>query len=393
MSGELTSTLPPLSAKVCQLPSSGIRRFFDIVAQMKDVISLGVGEPDFVTPWSIREAAIYSLEHGQTTYTSNYGLLELRQQISLNLNRLYGVLYQPEEEVLVTVGVSEAMDLALRVILSPGDEVLVPQPCYVSYMPCVSLAGGCPIGIPTTADSGFRISIEQLEAAASPRTKAILLGYPCNPTGAIMSREILTKIVNFAKRRNLYIISDEIYDRLNYTGGHVCVASIPGAWERTITLNGFSKGYAMTGWRLGYACAPAAILYEMTKVHAYTILCAPTTAQWAAIEALKHGEAAVQAMVGEYNRRRRFIVAGLNNLGLACHLPDGAFYAFPSIESTGLSGEEFAEKLLFDQHVAVVPGSVFGAGGEKHIRCSYATSVDKIEMALMRMGSFLKSLK
>jgi aminotransferase len=383
---------PPLARRVRELPTSGIRRFFDIVSQMKDVISLGVGEPDFVTPWVIREAAIYSLERGQTSYTSNYGLLELRQQIGAYLYRLYGVHYRPDDEILVTVGVSEAMDLAMRAILDPQDEVLVPEPCYVSYKPCVSLAGGVPVGIPTTFAQGFQISAAQLDSAATPRTKAVLLGYPSNPTGATMPREALIEIVELARQRNWYIVSDEIYDRLTYDQEHTCVASLPGAWARTITLNGFSKSYAMTGWRIGYACAPVAVLHEMMKIHSYTILCAPISGQKAAIEALKSGEGAVQEMVAEYNRRRRLIVDGLNEIGLTCHLPNGAFYAFPSIESTGLTAEEFAERLLFEQQVAVVPGTAFGAGGAHHIRCSYATSTEKIEIALRRMHAFVQKL-
>jgi len=383
---------PPLSRIARELPPSGIRKFFDIAAQMQDVISLSVGEPDFVTPWAIREAAIYSVERGQTTYTSNYGILELRQHIARHLDTLYGVKYRADDEVLVTVGVSEGMDLAMRAILDPGDEVLVPEPCYVSYKPCVSLAGGVPIGIETRAEDQFRVSAAQLEAAATSRTKAIVLGYPSNPTGAIMPREALQEIVDFACRRNLYLISDEIYDRLTYDGQHVCVASLPGAWERTILLNGFSKAYAMTGWRVGYACAPAEILGAMLKIHSYTIMCAPTMGQKGALEALKSGEPAVRDMVGQYNQRRRLIVDGLNKIGLDCHMPSGAFYAFPSIRRTGLTSEQFAEGLLFDEHVAVVPGTAFGMGGEGHIRCSYATSLEKIEEALRRMGCFVSKV-
>lgn len=384
--------LPPLSRIARELAPSGIRRFFDIAAQMEDVISLGVGEPDFVTPWAVREAAIYSLERGQTTYTSNYGLLELRQLISRHLDDRYGVRYTPETEIVVTVGVSEGMDLAMRAILDPGDEVLVPEPSYVSYKPCVALAGGVPIGVPTSADQQFRVTAAHLETFATPRTKAVLLGYPSNPTGATMPRDLLQEIVDWAKKRNLYIISDEIYDRLTYDGEHTCVASLPGAFERTITLNGFSKAYAMTGWRIGYACAPEAILNAIVKIHAYTMLCAPIMGQKAALEALKSGEASVQDMVGQYNQRRRLIVNGLNKAGLDCHMPSGAFYAFPSIKSTGLSDEEFAEGLLWDEHVAVVPGSAFGAGGAGHIRCSYATSLEKIETALERITRFVQKV-
>jgi len=388
-----TNQPPPLSSMVRSIPPSGIRRFFDIAAQMKDVISLGVGEPDFVTPWVVREAAIYSLEKGQTTYTSNYGLLELRRLISTHLSKLYGVEYNPESEILVTVGVSEGMDLAMRTILNPQDEVLIPEPCYVSYRPCVMLAGGTAVAVRTNQANRFTPTIQQLEELCTSRTKAILLGYPSNPTGSVMTRQQLEEVVALAQRRNLYLVSDEIYDRLTYDGEHCCVASIPGAWERTITLNGFSKAYAMTGWRLGFACAPAEILHAMTKIHSYTILCAPITAQKAAIEALKSAEPVVKDMVQEYNRRRRFIVKGLNTIGLTCHLPEGAFYAFPNITSTGLSSEHFAERLLFEEQVAVVPGSAFGESGEGHVRCSYATSLEKIEIALLRMSHFIDKLK
>ncbi len=396
MSNEATSHFThselPLSRLVRELPQSGIRRFFDIAAQMEDVISLSIGEPDFLTPWAIREAAIYSLERGQTTYTSNLGILELRELIAKQLNLLYGLRYNPKDEVLVTVGVSEGMDLAMRAILDPGDEVLVPEPCYVSYKPCVSLAGGVPVGILTTMENEFRVTVEQLEAALTSRTRAIVLGYPSNPTGAIMPRESLHPIVDFAVKHNLYLISDEIYDRLTYDGVHVSVATLPGAWDRTILLNGFSKAYAMTGWRLGYVCAPAPILAALLKIHTYTIMCAPATGQKAAIEALKSGEPAVRDMVGQYNQRRRLIVDGLNSAGLDCHLPHGAFYAFPSIRRTGLTSEEFAERLLFEEHVAVVPGTAFGLGGEGHIRCSYATSLAKIEEALHKIGRFVRKL-
>ncbi len=381
---------PALSRIARDLPPSGIRKFFDIAAQMQDVISLSVGEPDFPTPWAVREAAIYSLERGQTTYTSNYGILELRRLIAKHLDTLYGVRYRPEDEVLITVGVSEGMDLAMRAILDPGDEVLVPEPCYVSYKPCVSLSGGVPIGVPTTMADEFRVSVEQLEAARTPRTKAVVLGYPSNPTGAVMPRARVQEVVDFARRHNLYLISDEIYDRLCYDGAHTCVASLPGARERTILLNGFSKAYAMTGWRLGYVCAPPDLLGAMMKIHSYTMLCAPITAQKAAIEALKSAEPAVRDMVGQYNQRRRLIVDGLNAAGLDCHLPQGAFYAFPSVRPTGLTSEEFAERLLFEEHVAVVPGTAFGQGGEGHVRCSYATSLEKIEEAVRRIARFVQ---
>lgn len=384
---------PELSKIARELAPSGIRKFFDIAAKMQDVISLGVGEPDFVTPWAIREAGIYSIEKGQTTYTSNYGLLELRQEISKHLSARYNVRYSPENEILVTVGVSEGMDLAMRAIIDPGDEVLVPEPCYVSYRPCVALAGGKPVGVATKSEDDFKVTVAQLQSALTERTKAIILGFPSNPTGATMPAQALQQVVDFAARHNLFIISDEIYDRLTYDGTHTCVASLKNAMQRTITLNGFSKSYAMTGWRIGYACAPVPVLSAMMKIHSYTALCAPITAQKAAIEALKHADNAVEDMVMQYNQRRRLIVDGLNEMGLQCHLPAGAFYAFPSIRSTGLSSEEFAERLLFEERVAVVPGTAFGAGGESHIRCSYATSIEKIETALQRMSRFVEKIK
>ncbi|MDR3710050.1 MAG: aminotransferase class I/II-fold pyridoxal phosphate-dependent enzyme [Capsulimonadaceae bacterium] len=381
--------MPHISQAAQALPPSGIRKFFDLVASTEGVISLGVGEPDFFTPWALREAAIYSIEKGRTTYTSNYGLLELRERIAGHIFDHYQVEYDPAEEILATVGVSEGMDLAMRVILNPGDEVLVPQPCYVSYEPCVFMAGGVPVGIPTSPAEQFLPTLAQLEGALSRRTKAILLGYPSNPTGAIMPRKRIEEIVAFAQKHDLYLISDEIYDRLTYDGTHTCVSSVPGAKERTILLNGFSKAYAMTGWRLGYACAPRDVLAAMVKIHSYTIISAPIMAQRAGIEALKSGEPAVREMFDHYNRRRRLIVAGLSDIGLECHLPQGAFYAFPEIEVTGLTSEEFAEKLLFEEKVAVVPGTAFGMGGEGHVRCSYATSIDKIETALVRMRRFV----
>lgn len=386
-------SLKPLSKTALEVPFSGIRRFFDIAASMQDVVSLGVGEPDFVTPWSVREAAIYSLERGQTTYTSNYGLIELRREIASYLGKRYKVEYNPDAEILVTVGVSEGLDLAMRVLLNPGDEVLIPEPCYVSYRPCVSLAGGVPVGVETRAEAKFAVTAEQLKAACTERTKAILLGYPSNPTGAVLSREQIVEIINFARERGIYVVSDEIYDRLTYDGIHTCVASVPGARDITILLNGFSKAYAMTGWRIAYACAPEPILKMMMKLHSYTMLCAPITGQLAALEAIKHAENEVEDMVSHYRQRRRLIVDGLNKLGLTCHMPLGAFYAFPSIESTGLSAEQFAERLLLEERVAVVPGTAFGAGGDGHIRCSYATGVDKIELALARMGSFIQKLR
>lgn len=360
---------------------------------MQDVISLGVGEPDFVTPWTIREAAIYSIESGHTTYTSNYGLIELRRAISKYLFERYDVNYRADDQILVTVGVSEGLDIALRTLLDPGDEVLVPEPCYVSYKPCIALAGGVAVPVETSAEDYFRVNAARLEKHVTSRTKAILIGYPSNPTGATMPRALMEEVVQFAQKYNLYILSDEIYDRLTYDGEHTCVPSVSGAYERTILFNGFSKAYAMTGWRVGYICAPAPLLATMVKIHSYTMLCAPITGQKAALEAINSAESQVIEMVTHYNQRRRLIVEGFNQMGLTCHMPEGAFYAFPSIRSTGLTSDDFAEKLLFDQQVAVVPGTAFGAGGEGHIRCSYATSIKKIEKALERIACFVAKQK
>jgi aminotransferase len=382
----------PLSHTVASVPASGIRRFFDLVSEMDDVISLGVGEPDFVTPWHVREAAIYSLEKGHTTYTSNYGLRELRDEVARMLAARYEIRYDAAREILITVGVSEALDVAFRALLDPGDEVLVPEPCYVSYMPCIAFTGGCPVDVPCRAADGFRVRAEEIARRITPKTKAILLSYPSNPTGATMDRAGLEAIVRLAVEHDLYLVSDEIYDRLSYDEPHTCVASLPGARERTILLNGFSKAYAMTGWRVGYACAPAPVVEMMMKIHQYTMLCASITAQKAAIEALRNGERDVQEMVADYDRRRRLFVAGLNQLGLGCPMPGGAFYAFPSIARTGLSAEEFTERLLKEQRVLVVPGDVFGPNGAGHVRCCYATATPKLEEALCRMGAFLDSL-
>ena len=381
-----------LSKTIESIPASGIRRFFDLVSEMEDVISLGVGEPDFVTPWRIREAAIYSLEQGRTTYTSNYGLMELRQEISRLHRDRAGVTYDPAREVLITVGVSEALDTAFRALLNPGDEVLVAEPTYVSYIPCIRFAGGCPITVPTSAENGFRLDPADLRARITPRTKAILLAYPNNPTGGVMDREGLQAIMDIAVERDLYVVSDEIYERLSYDAPPVCVASLDGARERTILLNGFSKAYAMTGWRIGYACAPANVVEMMMKIHQYTMLCAPITAQIGAIEALRNGEADATAMADDYNNRRRLFVKGLNDIGLDCPLPGGAFYAFPSIKRTGLSAEVFAERLLMEERVLVVPGDVFGPSGAGHVRCCYATATNQLTEALHRMERFLQKL-
>ena len=359
-----------VSNAVKALPPSGIRKFFDVAAQMENVISLGVGEPDFITPWHIIESSFYSAERGHTSYTSNLGLLELRQAISDWLEAKHGVGYDPVNEVLVTTGVSEALDLAMRTLVSPGDEVIVIEPCYVSYKACVLLAGGTPILVDTHVDNGFRVTAEDIASRLSDRTKAIVLSYPNNPTGAVMDCATLQRIAELAKERDLIVISDEIYSELTYEGTHTCIAALPGMRERTVLLNGFSKAYAMTGWRIGYACGNKHIVGGMMKIHQYTMLCAPIIAQKAAIEALRHGEEAKQRMVAEYDQRRRFIVEGLNAIGLTCFEPTGAFYAFPSIAASGMTSEEFCNGLLKEQAVAVVPGSAFGACGEGFVRCS-----------------------
>ena len=381
-----------LSPSVNAVAPSGIRKFFDIAAQMEDVISLGVGEPDFVTPWSIRESCMYGLEQGYTSYTANRGMPELREEIVQHYARRYGNTYEAATDVLVTVGVSEALDIALRALLSPGDEVLIPEPCYVSYQACTILAGGVPVTVPARLDNEFRITPEELEEHVTEKTKVLLIGYPNNPTGAIMTREDLLKIADFAEKHDLIVISDEIYGDLTYGDEeHVCFSSLPNMQERTVLLNGFSKAYAMTGWRIGYALGNKAIIAAMTKIHQYTMLCAPITAQVAAIEALRHGEKYMKKMVAEYDRRRRLIYDGLTKMGLSCFEPKGAFYIFPDITSSGYSSNDFAEKLLQAEHVALVPGSAFGACGEGHVRCSYATSIDKISEALNRIENFLKN--
>ncbi len=379
-----------LSQRVASLKPSGIRRFFDIAATMKDVISLGIGEPDFVTPPPILEAGIRSLQAGETHYTSNAGKLELRQKIAENLQRLYGVQYDPVNEIVVTVGVSEALYLAMTAILDPGDEVIIPTPCFVSYQAEVFLAGGIPVEVPSRMEDNFQLDPQRIKEAITPRTKAILIGYPNNPTGAVAERSTLQEVARLAEEYDLLVVSDEIYDRLVYDFQHVCFPSLgEEAQRRTILLGGFSKDYAMTGWRIGYAAAPAELLKGMLRVHQYTIMSAPTTAQDAAIVALTEGEPYVQQMVAEYNRRRRLIVDGLNRLGLPTFEPRGAFYAFPRIAETGMDDETFAERLLQEEHVAVVPGNAFGAGGEGFVRCSYATAYEKIEEALYRIERFL----
>jgi len=379
-----------ISRRVASVPPSGIRRFFDIAATMPDVISLGVGEPDFVTPAPILNAGIASLQRGETAYTSNSGIAALREALSAHLSRRYGVEYDPEHELLITVGVSEALYLAVTAILDPGDEVIVPQPCFVSYVPEVIFAGGTAVTLPTYVHDGFQVTGAAIEARVTPRTKAILIGYPNNPTGAVLSRERMLEIAQAAQKHDLIVISDEIYDRLVYEVEHVCFAALPGMRARTILLGGFSKDYAMTGWRIGYVAAPAELLAAMRKVHQYTIMSAPTTGQHAALAALAQGEEHVQRMVAEYDRRRRLIVGGCNALGLDCFEPRGAFYAFPSVARTGMSDEEFAERLLLEEQVAVVPGNAFGEGGAGYVRMCYAQSYEKIEQALERIHRFMQ---
>lgn len=381
--------------RMADVPPSGIRKFFDIVSEMKDAISLGVGEPDFTTPWAYNDAAIYSLRQGHTHYTSNWGLLELRRAIAGYLENRFELKYDPKDEILVTVGASEGIDLALRALVEPGDEVIAPDPTYVSYAPGIAFAGGTCVPLQTCAKDAFRMTPEALKACLSPKTKALILPYPNNPTGGVMGREDLEKIAEVLKDTNVVVIADEIYAELTYGGRkHQSFAAIPGMWERTITLSGFSKAFAMTGWRLGYACAPRELTALMCKIHQFTMLCAPTAGQYAALEALKVGAdndyADVATMVRAYDRRRRLVVDGFNALGLPCFEPLGAFYAFPSVKGTGMDSQEFCHKLLTEQKVAAVPGDAFGAGGEGHIRISYASSHEKLAEALKRIGKFLE---
>ncbi|MBE5767781.1 MAG: aminotransferase class I/II-fold pyridoxal phosphate-dependent enzyme [Clostridiales bacterium] len=383
-----------LADHVSCVPPSGIRKFFDIVSEMKDAISLGVGEPDFVTPWAYSDAAIYSLRTGHTHYTSNWGLLELRRAINNYQMSRFGLEYNPEKEILVTVGASEGIDLALRAIINPGDEVLVPEPSYVSYAPGVTFSHGVCVPVPTGAENGFRITPDALRAAITDKTKALILPYPNNPTGAILSKEDLEGLAEVLRGTDIIVISDEIYAELTYEGTHHSIAALPGMRNNTIVLNGFSKAFAMTGWRMGWACAPADIMNCMFKIHQYTMLCAPTTGQYAALEALKvnaaNGFADVQKMTRAYDRRRRFLVKSLNEMGLDCFTPLGAFYVFPSVSSTGLGSEKFCEELLYAQKVAAVPGTAFGQSGEGHVRMSYATSMEKIEEAVKRIAAFVE---
>ncbi|MFH0846646.1 MAG: aminotransferase class I/II-fold pyridoxal phosphate-dependent enzyme [Chloroflexota bacterium] len=378
-----------VSQKVRELSPSGIRRFFDLLASMDGVISLGIGEPDFTTPWHIREVAIEAIKKGYTMYTSNSGMPELREELARHLKSFYDVTYKPDGELLITVGVSEALDLTMRAILNPGDEVIMTDPCYVAYDASVSLAGGVPVKVKTYAEQNFELEPEDIEAYITPKTKAVLIGYPANPTGAVMPREKLIRLGEIARRHNILVISDEIYSRLVYGVPHTCFASLPGMRENTVFLGGFSKAYAMTGWRVGYAAAPKEIIAAMTKVHQYTIMCVPIMGQVAATEALRAGDEAAGEMVKDYNRRRLIMVKGLNDIGLTCFEPKGAFYAFPSIKSTGMTSEEFAEKLLTEEKVAVVPGNAFGSCGEGFVRCCYATAAEDIVEALARMKRFL----
>lgn len=380
----------PLSDKIVQIPPSGIRKFFDIVSEMEGAISLGVGEPDFDTPWHVREEGIYSLEKGRTFYTSNAGLKPLKDEISHYLKRRCDVSYDPDHEILVTVGGSEAIDIALRAMLNPGDEVLIPQPSYVSYLPCTVLADGVPVIIELEEKDRFRLTPEKLLEKITDRTKILILPFPNNPTGAIMEREDLEKIAKIVIEKDLFVISDEIYSELTYTDRHVTIAALPGMKERTVLINGFSKAYAMTGWRLGYAAAPEIILKQMLKIHQYAIMCAPTTSQYAGIVALREGDDAIEAMRDEYDMRRKFLVSALNRMGMTCFEPEGAFYVFPSIAVSGLRSEEFCEKLLFSKKVAVVPGTAFGDSGEGFVRISYSYSVAHLSEALGRIEEFLK---
>jgi len=379
----------PVSKKVKQMPSSGLGKFFGLLASMKDVISLGIGEPDFTTPWHIREAAIYSLEKGYTMYTSMPGMPELRQELSRYLMDSYNLSYNPDTELLITVGVSEGLDLTMRAILDPGDEVIIPDPGFVSYPVCVTLAGGVPVMVPTSQENSFEISAADIEARITSKTKAILIASPANPTGTVLNRDKMLQIAEVAQQHSLLVIFDEIYAKLVYGVEHTCFATLPEMKERTILLSGFSKTFAMTGWRIGYAAATEEIIGAMSRIHQYTIMCAPIMAQMAAIEALKSGEASSAEMVEEYNKRRLVIVKGLNDIGLSCFEPRGAFYAFPSIKITSMTSEEFSERLLLEEKVAVVPGIAFGQSGEGYVRCCYATSLADIEEALSRMKRFV----
>ena len=382
----------PLSDTIVQIKPSGIRKFFDIVSEMKDAISLGVGEPDFDTPWHVREEGIYSLEKGKTFYTSNSGLKELRVEICNYIKRSQDITYDPLKEVIVTVGGSEAIDIGLRAMINPGDEVLIPQPSYVSYEPCALLAGAKPVIINLKAENEFRLTAAEVEEAITEKTKILILPFPNNPTGAIMEKSDLEAVAEVVKKHDIYVMSDEIYAELTYKGKHVSIASLPGMQERTILINGFSKAYAMTGWRLGYACGPEAIIKQMTKIHQFAIMCAPTTSQYAAVEALKNGDDDVAMMRESYNQRRRFLINAFKEMGLECFEPFGAFYIFPCIKEFGMTSDEFATRFLEEEKVAVVPGTAFGDCGEGFIRISYAYSLDNLKMAMERLERFLKKI-
>lgn len=383
----------PLNQKIKDVKPSGIRKFFDIVSEMPDAISLGVGEPDFDTPWHIRDEGIYSLEKGKTFYTSNAGLMELRREISNYIHRKQNVTYDANKEILVTVGGSEAIDVALRCMIDAGDEVIIPQPCYVSYLPCTTMADGVPVLIPLKNENEFRLTAEELEAAITDKTKVVLLAFPNNPTGAIMEREDLEKIAEVIIRHDLFVISDEIYSELSYLKEHVSIAALPGMKERTIMINGFSKAYAMTGWRLGYACGPEEIMKQMIKLHQFAIMCAPTTSQYAAVEALRNGDPDVAEMRESYNERRRYLMHVFRQMGLPCFEPYGAFYVFPCIKEFGMTSEEFALRFLEEEKVAVVPGTAFGDCGEGFLRISYAYSLDDLKAAITRLERFVNNLR
>ncbi len=381
-----------LSKKIVDIEPSGIRKFFDVVSEMPGAISLGVGEPDFDTPYVVREEGIYALEQGKTYYTANAGLKELRQEISLYLNRKYNLDYDPDKEIVVTVGGSEGIDLALRSMINPGDEVLIPQPCFVSYAPCAIMADATPVYINLKAENEFKLTKEELIASITDKTKILILAYPSNPTGAIMTKEELEELVPIIIEHDLYVISDEIYSELTYDNKHCSIASLPGMKERTIMINGFSKSFAMTGWRLGYACGPKNIIEQILKLHQFAIMCAPTNSQFAAIEALKHCDDDVDKMVEAYNQRRRFLIHALKEMGIECFEPYGAFYIFPSIKKFGMSSEEFANRLLQEQKLAVIPGTAFGACGEGFVRVSYAYSIENLKVGLDRIKKFIESI-
>ncbi len=383
----------PLSKTITTIEPSGIRKFFDIVSEMDDAISLGVGEPDFDTPWHIRDEGIYSLEKGRTFYTSNAGLKELKIEISKYLDRRFGLSYDYNKEMLVTVGGSEAIDIVMRAMLDPQDEVLIPQPSYVSYVPCCVLANGTPVPIELKAENEFRLTAEELEAAITPKTKLLVMPFPNNPTGAVMEKKDLEAVAEVVKKHDLFVLSDEIYAELTYLDNHVSIASIPGMRERTIVINGFSKSHAMTGWRLGYACGPEVIIKQMLKIHQFAIMCAPTTSQYAAVEALRNGDEDVAMMREEYNGRRRYVLERFKEMGLSCFEPFGAFYAFPCIKDLGMTSDEFATKLLQTKKVAVVPGTAFGACGEGFLRISYAYSLDDLRIALDRVAEFVTEIR